>query len=33
MSMGCAVFEQGKDLMDVISEADACMYRNKLARQ
>ena len=33
MSMGCAVFEQGKDLMEVISEADSCMYRNKLSRQ
>jgi len=29
VSMGCAIFEQGKDLMDVIKEADTSMYRNK----
>lgn len=29
ISMGCALFEEGKDLMEVIKEADACMYRNK----
>jgi len=30
VSTGCAVFDQGKDLMEVIKEADAGMYRNKL---
>jgi len=29
VSIGCAIFEKGKDLMDVIREADASMYRNK----
>jgi len=32
VSIGCAVFEQGKDLMDVIKEADALMYKNKMKR-
>jgi diguanylate cyclase (GGDEF)-like protein len=29
MSAGCAFYEQGKDLMDVINEADRKMYENK----
>lgn len=29
VSSGCALFEQGKDLLDVIKEADDRMYRNK----
>ncbi|MDA8432033.1 MAG: GGDEF domain-containing protein [Nitrospiraceae bacterium] len=29
VSVGCAVFEQGKDLMEVIKEADFRMYENK----
>lgn len=30
VSIGCSVFERGRDLMDVIKEADVRMYRNKL---
>ena len=30
VSIGCSIFEQGKDLMAVINEADSHMYRNKL---
>lgn len=30
VSIGCAMFEQGKDLMEVIKEADSRMYENKL---
>ena len=29
VSVGCAVFERGKDLMEVIKEADFRMYENK----
>jgi len=29
VSTGCAVFEPGKDLMEVIKEADSRMYKNK----
>jgi diguanylate cyclase (GGDEF)-like protein len=30
ISIGCAMYEQGKDLMEVIKEADSRMYKNKL---
>ena len=30
VSIGCAKFENGKDLMEVIKEADSRMYKNKL---
>jgi diguanylate cyclase (GGDEF)-like protein len=30
VSIECAMFEQGKDLMEVIKEADSRMYENKL---
>jgi diguanylate cyclase (GGDEF)-like protein len=30
VSIGCSVFERGKDLMEVIKEADTRMYNNKL---
>ncbi|MHB8882613.1 MAG: GGDEF domain-containing protein [Thermodesulfovibrionales bacterium] len=33
VSIGCSIFEQGKDLMEVISEADTRMYTNKLKQQ
>jgi len=29
VSIGCALFEEGKDLMEVIKEADLHMYQNK----
>lgn len=29
VSIGCALFEEGKDLMEVIKEADLRMYQNK----
>ncbi len=33
VSVGCAIFEQGSDLMEVISEADSRMYKNKFLRR
>jgi diguanylate cyclase (GGDEF)-like protein len=30
VSIGCAVFEQGKDLMDVIKETDSLMFKDKV---
>ena len=30
VSIGCALFEEGKDLMEVIKEADLRMYQNKI---
>lgn len=30
VSVGCAKFENGKDLMEVMKKADSCMYINKL---
>ncbi|MBI5848690.1 MAG: GGDEF domain-containing protein [Nitrospirae bacterium] len=30
VSIGCSLFDQGKDLMEVIQEADSRMYQNKL---
>jgi hypothetical protein len=29
MSIGCAVWEEGKDIIDVLNEADKKMYLNK----
>jgi len=33
VSIGCSLFEQGKDLMQVIKEADSCMYKHKSKQQ